>query len=84
MSLNPLNAIRNLTERGQEKMAYDMEQRAGNPTPLGSYIKQRTFREQMQDQIAYHKAKIEDLENVLNSMTPEVEKFVEALQKVNL
>ena len=44
----------------------------------------RTFREQMQDQIAYHKAKIEDLENILNSMTPEVEKFVEALQKVNL
>ena len=46
-------------------------------------IKPRTFRETVQDQIAYHLSKIEDLQGVLESMTPEVEKFVEALQKIN-
>jgi len=46
-------------------------------------IKSRTFREQIQDQISYHQARITDLEGVLESMTPEVEKFVEAIQKVN-
>lgn len=49
---------------------------------LGTY-KQRTFREQIQDQIAFHKAKIDDLQEVLDSMSPEVEKFVEAIQKIN-
>ena len=45
--------------------------------------KPRTFREQIQDQIAHHKAKVDDLEAVLVSMTPEVEKFVEAMQKIS-
>ena len=55
----------------------------GQPGLANTIIKIRTFREQIQDQISYHQAKITDLEGVLESMTPEVEKFVEAIQKVN-
>ena len=63
-------------------MAYDMERTASAPTPM--MMKPRTFRETIQDQIAHHEAKISELKGVLESMTPEVEKFVEALQKANL
>lgn len=42
----------------------------------------RTFKETIADQIAYHQAKIADLEAVRDSLTPEVEKFVEAIQKL--
>lgn len=62
----------------QEKSAYEAGQLGGALMP-----KQRTFKEQIQDQIAYHKSKIADLEAVLDSMSPEVERFVEALQKLN-
>ena len=81
---NPLYTLRSLTQ-GEEKMAYETASR-DNPSAIigGQLLRQRTFREQIRDQIAHHKAKITDLENVLDSMTPEVEKFVEALQKVNL
>lgn len=85
MPRNPFNQLRQLIQRqsaGEEKMAHDIAY--GASTAAGMVVKLRTFREQMQDQIAYHKAKIADLEGVLNSMTPEVEKFVEALQKANL
>jgi hypothetical protein len=44
--------------------------------------KPRTLRETIQDQIAYHKSKIADLEAARDSLTPEVESFVEAFQKL--
>ena len=50
---------------------------------LGNVYKKRTFREEIQDQIAAHEAKKADLQAVLDSLTPEVEKFVEAIQKIN-
>lgn len=84
MPRNPLNALRNLIETGEKRMAYDEVERSASAMVGGQLMKQRTFREQMQDQIAHHKARIKDLEGVLESMTPEVEKFVEALQKANL
>jgi hypothetical protein len=59
-------------------------------TPQGYYeqaksmsqYKQRTFKETVADQIASHQRKIDDLQAVLDSLSPEVEKFVEALQRV--
>lgn len=48
-----------------------------------SLAKPRSFREQLKDQIAYHKAKIESIQAVLDSLTPEVENFIEALNKMN-
>jgi hypothetical protein len=83
---NPFQTLSKLTAQsraGEEKMAaYDINKAEG--TTAGQLMKPRTFREQMQDQIAQHQAKIKDLQSVLDSMTPEVEKFVEALQKANL
>ena len=46
--------------------------------------KQRTFRETINDQILFHNNKIKELQDVLDSLTPDVEKFIEALQKANL
>ena len=46
-------------------------------------VRPRTFKETIQDQIATHKMKIADLEAVRDSMSPEVEKFVEALQRIS-
>lgn len=63
--------------------AYPVDAQLMKESRLGALVKPRTFREQMQDQIAYHKSKVADLEGVLESMTPEVEKFVEALQKLS-
>jgi len=74
---NPL--VRALN-RGQEKMAY--EGPSAQDLIDGGLIRQRTFRQTLQDRIAHHKAKITDLEAVLESMTPEVERFVEAVQKL--
>jgi hypothetical protein len=48
---------------------------------LGVY-KPRTFKETIQDQITAHKSKVAELEGVRDSMSPEIEKFVEALQKL--
>lgn len=45
-------------------------------------VKPRTFRETIQDQMAHHKSKIDGLQSVLDSLSPEVEKFVEAMQKL--
>jgi hypothetical protein len=42
----------------------------------------RTFKETIGDQLAYHERKIAELKAVYNSLTPELEKFVEALQKL--
>jgi len=44
--------------------------------------KPRTFKETIQDQIAFHKNKVAELEAVQYSLTPEIEQFVEALQKL--
>lgn len=49
--------------------------------PLGSY-KPRTFKETISDQIAFHKSKVAELEAVRDSLTPEIERFVEAIQKL--
>jgi len=46
--------------------------------------RQRTFKETIQDKIAFHKSKVDDLQSLIDSMSPEVEKFVEALQKSSL
>lgn len=48
----------------------------------GLAIKPRTFKENIQDQIAYHKRKVAELEEVRDSLSPEIEKFVEAMQKL--
>ncbi len=56
----------------------------GNPVPtesLGKY-NPRTFKESIQDQISFHERKIIELKAVHESLTPEIEKFVEALQKL--
>jgi hypothetical protein len=42
----------------------------------------RTFKETIADQIAFHQRKIAELQAVKDSLTPEVEAFVEALQKL--
>jgi len=55
---------------------------AKDNTLNNSLAKPRTFKETIQDQIAYHKSKIADLEEVRDSLSPEVEKFVEAIQKL--
>lgn len=65
---------------GMEKTAYDQASTQGMAIPY----RPRTFKENIQDQIANHQSKIVELQNVLDSMSPEVEKFVEALQKANL
>jgi hypothetical protein len=48
---------------------------------LGQF-KSRTFKETLGDQILYHKRKIAELDAVYASLTPELETFVEALQKL--
>lgn len=58
---------------------YEQEKMAS----MGQY-KRRTFKETILDQIVAHKAKIDELQAVIDSMTPEVEKFVEAMQKARL
>ena len=47
-----------------------------------SLYKPRTFKETIQDQIVFHQAKVTELEAVRDSLTPEIEKFVEAIQKL--
>jgi hypothetical protein len=49
---------------------------------MNSLAKPRTFKETIQDQIAFHKSKVEDLEALVRSLTPEVEQFVEAIQRL--
>lgn len=48
----------------------------------GQLAKPRTLREQLQDQIAFHRSKIADLEEACESLTPDVEKALNALQKL--
>jgi prefoldin subunit 5 len=49
----------------------------------GAVLKMRTLREQLQDQIAYHEAKIADLKAACDALTPDVEKALDALQKLS-
>jgi hypothetical protein len=44
--------------------------------------KSRTFKETIQDQISFHENKVAELKAVRDSLTPEIETFVEALQKL--
>ena len=56
---------------------------ADTPKAMGnSLVRPRTFRETIQDQITSLQARIADLEAVRDSLTPEVESFVEAIQKL--
>lgn len=55
---------------------YDSGQNALTP------FKPRTIREQVQDQIAHHTAKVADLQEALDALTPDVEKALNALQKL--
>ena len=48
----------------------------------GSLVKSRTLREQLQDQIAHHQAKVADLQAACDALTPDVEKALDALQKL--
>lgn len=45
-------------------------------------MKPRSFKETIGDQIAFHERKIAELKAVYDSLTPEIEKFVEAMQKL--
>ena len=53
---------------------------AKSSSPLG--YNPRTFKQSIEDQIAHHKNKLAELEAVKESLTPEIEKFVEAMQKL--
>ena len=45
-------------------------------------VKPRTLREQLQDQISHHEAKIADLREAVDSLSPDVEKALNALGKL--
>lgn len=60
----------------EQKMAMDRMANANQPA------RPRTIREQLEDQIAHHKAKIADLEAACEALTPDVEKALDALQKL--
>lgn len=55
----------------------------GKKSSLGTY-EPRTFEEQIRDRIAHYQSQINNLQSVLDSMSPDVKKFVGALQKANL
>lgn len=57
---------------------------ACDEAPSAKMVTTRTFKATLADQIAYHERKIAELKAVHDSLTPELEKFVEALQKVSL
>lgn len=46
-------------------------------------VKQRTLREEIGDQIKFHEARIQKLNDALNSLTPDVEKALNALQQLS-
>mgnify|MGYP001558872843 CR=1 FL=1 len=50
--------------------------------PLESPIRPRTLREQLQDRIAGHNAQIANLQEACDALTPDVEKALNALQKL--
>jgi hypothetical protein len=54
----------------------------GCDSPKSIHIISRTFKETIQDQILFHQNKIADLEAVRDSLSPDVEKFVEAIQRI--
>lgn len=58
----------------------DLTMEAKSPESLG--YKQRTFKESIGDQIAHHERKVAELKAVYESLTPDIEKFVEAMQKL--
>ena len=47
-----------------------------------SLYKPRSLREQLTDRIAQHQAQIDNLKEALDAMTPEVERALNALQKL--
>jgi len=57
------------------------QSKEGGTTPR-LLAKPRTFKESIADQIAYHQSKVEELKAVHDSLTPEIERFVEAMQKL--
>lgn len=61
---------------------YDEPKMMGAELQQSQGFKPRTFKETLSDQIACHERKIAELKAVYSSLTPELEKFVEALQKL--
>lgn len=57
--------------------AYD-----GPPNTRGQLIKPRTLREQLQDRIASYESQIADLREAIDALSPDVEKALNALQKI--
>lgn len=57
--------------------AYQREDLQTNST-----VPRRTLREQIQAQIAFHRAKISDLESADEALSPEVERALNALSKL--
>ena len=73
-----MNIFNQMIQGGQE-LGY-----AVSPSTMQNQMqfKPRTFKETIADQIVYHQRKIDELNEVRDSLTPEVEAFVEALQKL--
>ena len=60
---------------GVGPLKYAYEEPTGQAAP-------RTLRQQLQDQIAFHRSKVDDLQAAVESLTPDVEKALNALQKL--
>ncbi len=73
-----LNELAGNSTNGPNEVIYD---RAEGKMAV---YRERTFKERIADKIAYHTAEIEKLKAVHDTMTPDLEKFVEALNKVRL
>mgnify|MGYP001599360064 CR=1 FL=1 len=58
-------------------------QEGDKSTTLHNVYKPRTLREQIQDRIAGHNAQIVSLQEALDALTPDVEKALNALQKIS-
>ena len=62
--------------------AYAKEQAVMNAGMQNALAQPRTLREQLQDRIAGHQAQIDNLREALDALTPEVERALNALQKL--
>ncbi len=71
-----LNLLRKQHTLGGEQE--QMERISGGPVQY----KPRTLRETIDDQISHHKSKITDLEEAKKSLTPDVERALNALAKI--
>lgn len=68
----------NFNISGGPELGYAMAKEAN---AIGQY-KQRTLREQLQDRLARHQREMADVQEALDALTPDVEKALNALQKL--